>query len=141
MRRQPSALDAISTTQLRSLREVLLPAAAAAAAAVAANSAAAAAAAAAEARGVVLVQIRGVTGDSVHGAGRTLTNLAELMAALRAAFQRGGAVDGDGGGSRGDGEADGSGREAEVLRFEHAGLPVAEQVAPHRLHPSCIPQA
>ena len=129
-----SPLDASSLLSLRSLRSMVLPAAAAAAAAAAA-SAAGAAAAADDARGLVLVQARGTSGDSVHGAGRTLTNLRELMLLLRRAFgdDHGGDVDGSGGaGSGGEGGGALGGRRAEVRLFEHGGLSVAQQVEMHR---------
>ena len=159
----PSALDAISTRSLRSLRHAILPAAAAALSSAAAAGAAAAASAAAVTskapKGLVLVQIRGTSGDSVHGAGRTLSNLDGLMRVLAEAFRptgggdlgrggggsgggegggeggggRGGGGGGDGGGGGvGGGGGAGGARDAEVSRFEHSGMPVAEQVALHQ---------
>ena len=71
-----SALDAATLPQLRALRGAVLPAAAAAAAA---------AAGASRRWAPIVLQVRRAE-DSVHGAGRSLTNLAELERALRKAF-------------------------------------------------------
>jgi len=122
-----SPLDASSVLSLRRLRSVVLPAAAAAAAA----AASAAGAAADDARGLVLVQVRGTSGDSVHGAGRTLTNLGELMVLLRRAFGDDDGGGGGGGGGGGQGGGGIGGRRAEVRLFEHGGLSVAQQVQMH----------
>ncbi|KAL1518446.1 hypothetical protein AB1Y20_002738 [Prymnesium parvum] len=93
----PSALDAPHLRQLAALRRALLPHAAAAA------LSAAAAAAASTSKPLLLVPLR----QSVHGAGRAITNLPHLAAALAAAARRA----------------------AEVVLFDHSRHTVAEQVA------------
>ena len=100
----PSALDAANIQQLTQLRRAIIPRAADEAVA------AAAAAGIGTTMPLVLVQHRQSAAQSVHGSGRALTNLDELMAALRLAFGRG------------------RGR-AEVLLFEHNKHSIAEQVA------------
>ena len=138
----PSALDAPSHAQLVALRGAVLPHAAAAAVA------AAAVAAVGTRAPLVLLQLRqGGRGSSVHGAGRALTNLPELVRALRRAFGAS-ASDGSGGSDGSDGGAAASAADegvegteggvhrrrgaaptVEVVVFDHRGMSVAEQVA------------
>lgn len=101
----PSALDAANGDDLRALRNAVLPHAAAAAASAAAK------AAIGTRTPLVLLDVRSESGSSVHGAGRTLTNLPELLDALHLAF-----------GAR-EQQAE------QVVLFDHRGLSVAEQAA------------
>ena len=103
----PSALDAANHAQLMALRAAILPPASAALAA------AAAAAGVGTRRPLVLLHFRPTEDGSVHGAGRSLTNLQELHEAMRVAF-----------GVRRSGETS-----PEVVLFDHRGFSVAEQAA------------
>ena len=117
----PSALDGTNRAQLLATRAAILPRAHALMASAAMASSAIATAANERSRPLVLVQIR--EGGSVHGDGRSITNLPQLLEALRHAFawRRPDDV------SRLPEVSDGDG--VEVMLFDHRGLSAAEQVA------------
>lgn len=100
----PSALDGTNRQQLLALRSAILPHASTA------MATAAAAAGASTRRQLVLLHFRPGKGGSVHGDGRTLTNLPELHEAMALAFK----------------DAESS---IEVVLLDHTGMSVAEQAA------------
>ena len=97
----PSALDGANLPLLDALRAAVLPRAAPQAVAAAAS------AGVGTSRGLVLLQMRKAEKDSVHGAGRVLTNLDALVAAVSRLF----------------------GDDLEVLLFDHQRHSALEQAA------------